>query len=156
VSHGTEGELRAARADDIAQLLALWELLYNEVDATSTATWKGHAREWFANSVDDNLSTRIVVVAVGAELVATAIGTIDIGVPTPHCRTGRSVRLANVVTLPEHRGHGYATTLVLDVIAWARTVQADRVDLSATPGGQRVYEQLGFTVASAPRMKLGL
>lgn len=30
----------------------------------------------------------------------------------------------------------------------------DRVDLSATPEGQRLYEKLGFTVTSAPRMKL--
>jgi len=152
----SDGRVRAARADDIAQLLALWELLYNEVDPTSTTTWKAYAREWFARSVEDNFSTRIAVVVIGAKLVATAIGTIEIGVPNPHCHTGRAVRLANVVTLAEHRGNGYATTLVAHVIAWARTVQADRVDLSATPGGQRIYEHLGFIVASAPRMKLAL
>ena len=66
------------------------------------------------------------------------------------------MRLANVITLPEHRGQRYATTLVRDVIAWARTVHADRVDLSATPEGQRIYERLGFTLTSAPRMKLVL
>jgi len=33
---------------------------------------------------------------------------------------------------------------------------ADRVDLSATPAGQRIYEKLGFRVTSAPRMKLVL
>jgi GNAT superfamily N-acetyltransferase len=43
------------------------------------------------------------------------------------------------VTLPEHRSHGYGTTLVLDVVAWARSIAADRVDLSATPAGQRIY-----------------
>jgi GNAT superfamily N-acetyltransferase len=150
------GQLRAARADDIAQLLSLWGLLYNEVDPASTTPWKGHAREWFARSVDDNMSTRIPVIAVGGELVATAIGTIEIGVPNPHCPKGRTVRLANLITLPEHRGQSYATMLVRDVIAWARTVHADRVDLSATPEGQRIYEHVGFAVTSAPRMKLAL
>ena len=46
--------------------------------------------------------------------------------------------------------------LVLDVVTWARSIAADRVDLSATPIGQRIYEKLGFTVTSAPRMKLVL
>ena len=88
--------------------------------------------------------------------MATAIGTLEIGVPNPQCVRGRTVRLANVITLPEHRGHGHGTMLVLDVVAWARSIAADRVDLSATPAGQRVYERLGFTVTSAPRMKLVL
>jgi len=60
------------------------------------------------------------------------------------------VRLANVITLPWHRGQGYATALVRDVIAWARVMDADRVDLSATSEGQRIYEQLGFSFTSAP------
>ena len=90
------------------------------------------------------------------ELVATAIGTLEIGVPSPQCTRGRTVRLANVITLPGHRGQGHGTMLVLDVVAWARSIAADRVDLSATPAGQRVYEKLGFTVTSAPRMKLVL
>jgi len=45
---------------------------------------------------------------------------------------------------------------VLDVVAWARSIAADRVDLSATLAGQRLYEKLGFTKTSAPRMKLVL
>jgi GNAT superfamily N-acetyltransferase len=147
------GQLRAARPEDIAQLLPLWELLYNDVDPASNTSWKGHAEEWFARSVQD-VSTYVPVIAVGGELVATAVGTVEIGIPNPHCPNGRAVRLANVITLPGHRGQGYATLLVRDITSWAQTVHADRVDLSATPAGQRLYEQLGFTLASAPRMKL--
>lgn len=66
------------------------------------------------------------------------------------------MRLANVITLPEHRGQRHGTMLVLDVVAWARSIAADRVDLSAAPTGQRIYEKLGITVTSAPRMKLVL
>jgi GNAT superfamily N-acetyltransferase len=96
------------------------------------------------------------VIEVDGELVATAIGTLEIGVPNPQCALGRTVRLANVITLPEHRGQGHGTTLVLDVVAWARSIAADRVDLSATPDGQHIYEKIGFTLTSAPRMKLVL
>jgi GNAT superfamily N-acetyltransferase len=56
--------------------------------------------------------------------------------------------------MPEHRGRGYGTLLVRDVVEWARSIDADRVDLSATPDGQRIYEQVGFNLTEAPRMKL--
>ena len=59
-------------------------------------------------------------------------------------------------TLPAHRGQGYASLLVRDVVAWARALDADRVDLSATPDGRGIYEKAGFVLASAPRMKLVL
>jgi len=35
-------------------------------------------------------------------------------------------------------------------------VDADRVDLSATPQGQPIDERAGFVLTSAPRMKLVL
>jgi GNAT superfamily N-acetyltransferase len=87
--------------------------------------------------------------------VATAIATLEIGVPTP-VRPGRTVRLANVITLPDHRGHGHGTILARDVVSWARSIAADRVDLSATPPGQGIYEKPGFTVTSALRMQFVL
>jgi GNAT superfamily N-acetyltransferase len=66
------------------------------------------------------------------------------------------VRLANVITAPAHRGGGHGTLLVQDVIEWARSIDADRVDLSASPDGQRLYERAGFEPTNAPRMKLVL
>ena len=152
----SSGRLRAAKAGDGAQLLRLWALLFDEGGATPEEPWKGHAREWFTRFVGDTRTARFPAIEVDGELVATAIGTLEIGVPNPQCVRGRTVRLANVITLPEHRGQGHGTMLVLDVVAWARSIAADRVDLSATPAGQRIYEKLGFTVTSAPRMKLVL
>jgi GNAT superfamily N-acetyltransferase len=96
------------------------------------------------------------VVEVDGCVVATAIGTLELGVPNPQCLRGRTVRLANVITLPEHRGRGYGSLLVREVIEWARSIDADRVDLGATPDGQRIYERAGFVPTSAPRMKLVL
>jgi GNAT superfamily N-acetyltransferase len=148
--------LRTATAEDGTQLLSLWALLFDEGGTTCEESWKGHAREWFSRYVDDSRCAWFPVIDVNGELVATAIGTLEIGVPNPHCVRGRTVRLANVITLPEHRGQGHGTTLVLDVVAWARAIDADRVDLSATPAGQRIYEKLGFTLTSAPRMKFVL
>jgi GNAT superfamily N-acetyltransferase len=156
VTQLSSARLRTATAEDGPQLLRLWALLFDEDGNMTGEPWKDHARDWFARHVDDASNARFPAIDVDGELVATAIGTLEIGVPSPQCVRGRTVRLANVITLPRHRGQGHGTTLVLDVVAWARSIDADRVDLSATPAGQRVYEKLGFTVTSAPRMKLVL
>jgi ribosomal protein S18 acetylase RimI-like enzyme len=148
--------IRAATAADAAQLLLLWALVFNEDDTAPVTTWKKHAQEWFTHFVEDQTTAHFPLIEVDGHIVATAIGTLELGVPNPACRRGRTVRLANVITLPEHRGRGYGTLLVGDVIEWARSIDADRVDLSATPDGQRVYVKAGFTVTKAPRMKLVL
>lgn len=156
VHHDRPGHLRRARLDDADQLLSLWDLLFDEGDPPPATAWRGHALEWFASHVDDSTSAHLPVIDVEGSLVAAAIGTVELGVPNPHCPRGRGARLANVITLPAHRGRGYATELIRDVIEWAEVVGADRIDLSATRDGQRIYEQLGFALTSAPRMKLVL
>jgi GNAT superfamily N-acetyltransferase len=156
VSTPAPDRIRAATAADAAQLLGLWALVYDEDDTARATTWRQHAHEWFTRCVEDRTTARFPVIEVDGDIVATAIGTLELGVPNPHCRRGRAVRLANVITVPGHRGRGYATLLVRDVVVWARSIDADRVDLSATPDGQRIYESAGFTLTRAPRMKLVL
>ncbi len=148
--------MRAATVEDGPTLLLLWAMLFAEDDSAAAVPWRDCAHEWFHRLVDDTDSAWFPVVEVDGELVATAIGILEIGVPSPHCPQGRTVRLANVFTLPEHRGRGHGTTLVLEVVDWATLIGADRVDLSTTPAGQRIYEAVGFTMTSAPRMKLVL
>jgi ribosomal protein S18 acetylase RimI-like enzyme len=146
--------IRAATASDAAQLLVLWALVFNEDDTDPLTTWKEHAQEWFTRFVEDRTTASFPVIEVDGDVVATAIGTLELGVPDPQSPRGRTVRLANVITMPEHRGRGYGTLLVRDVIEWARSIDADRVDLSATPVGQRIYEKAGFNRTKAPRLKL--
>lgn len=146
-------QLRAATADDCQALLHLWARLF-DAGSPETQKWSGPAGEWFTRFVDDHASARFPVIERDGRIVATAIGTLELGVPNPHCIRGRTVRLANVFTLPDYRNSGYGTRLVRDVIEWARSIDADRVDLSATPEGQPIYEQVGFTLTTAPRMKL--
>ena len=148
------GRLRPARAEDVSDLLRLWGLLFD--DDVSGAPWADHAAGWFAQSVNDGASARLPVIEVGDELVATAVGSLELGVPNPFCPRGRTVRLANVITLPTHRRRGFGTTVTLDVVQWARSISADRVDLSATADGLTLYERVGFVPTSAPRMKLVL
>ena len=148
-----DGVPRRATRTDIDALLSLWGLVFDEDQSTPPQPWRRHARTWFSGVVDDDRSACFPVIESAGEIVATAIGTLELGVPNPQCPHGRAVRLANVVTAPEHRCHGYGTTLVDYVVDWANSVHADRVDLSATPAGQRLYARAGFVLPSAPRMK---
>lgn len=148
--------IRAATAAGATQLLLLRALVFDEDESAPTTTWEKHADKWFTRFVDDRTTARFPVIEVDGDVVATAIGTLELGVPNPQCPRGRTARLANLITLPEHRGKGFGTLLVRDVIEWARSIDADRVDLSATPDGQRIYEKVGFDLTKAPRMKLVL
>ncbi|WP_457207027.1 GNAT family N-acetyltransferase [Nocardioides sp. P5_C9_2] len=155
MSRDAAGRMRQAGAEDAPALLSLWEGMVEEMgfDGDEAVAWRGHALAFVTRSAADPDGVRLPVVEVDGELVASAVGTLETGVPNPHSPTGRGVRLANVFTLPTHRGRGHATGLIEDVIAWAQRIGADRIDLSATPEGLRTYERLGFTLASAPRMK---
>jgi GNAT superfamily N-acetyltransferase len=148
--------IRAATVADFAQLFSLWALLFDEDPSAPDGNWREHAYAWFTRSVADRQTACFPVIEVDGGIVATAIGTLDIGVPNPQASRGRTVRIANVITLPEHRGRGLGTLVVGDVVAWAKSIDADRVDLSATPAGQRIYEKAGFVLTKAPRMKLVL
>jgi GNAT superfamily N-acetyltransferase len=150
------GRIRVATAADAGQMLLLWALVFDEDDTAPVTPWRQHADAWFTRAVEDRTTAHFPVVEVDGDIVATAIGTLELGVPNPQCPRGRTVRLANVITLAEHRGRGHGTLVVRDVIGWARSIDADRVDLSATPDGKRIYERLGFNPTTAPRMKLVL
>lgn len=149
------GTPRHAQGHDIEPLLSLWGLLFDETPE-DVGSWRGHARVWFDQVVADQELACFPVVEVRGQILACAVGSLELGVPNPYCPHGRTVRLANVVTVPGHRGKGFGTALVEFVVDWARAIQADRVDLSATPDGQRIYTRSGFVLTSAPRMKLVL
>ena len=146
---------RDARPEDIEQLLPLWASLSDQ-EPPLLDSWVDHARAWFVRTVDAREAAAFPVIDIDGRIVACAIGTLETGVPNPQSPRGRAARLSNVVTLPEHRGRGFGTALVNVVIEWARGIDADRVDLSTTPLGQRIYERAGFRLTSAPRMKLPL
>ena len=148
--------VRQATAADADELIRLWGTLFEDSTAEVGSEWMSNARNWFADAVRDGARARFPVVEVAGEIVATAIGTLELGVPNPQSPRGRLVRLANVITLPTYRRRGFATAVVTDVLAWARSIDADRVDLSTTADGEAVYQRVGFERTKAPRMKLVL
>lgn len=62
-------------------------------------------------------------------------------------RTPNGIRIGPVYTLPEHRGRGYATTLVADQSRWLLERGHRRCFLFtdlANPTSNRIYEEIGY------------
>src|SRR5690348_289985 len=97
--------IRQATIEDSTQLVRLWQLVFDEADPIGHGPWSGNAVAWFARVVGDSSAAHFPLIEVDGTIVATAIGTLELGVPNPHSPRGRTVRLANVITLPEHRGN---------------------------------------------------
>ena len=66
---------------------------------------------------------------------------------------GLEAYVMNMYTLPECRGHGLATRLLAEVIAYVKTTPARRISLHATEGGKSIYRRAGF-VESGNEMRL--
>lgn len=89
VTQLSSGRLRTAKAENGARLLRSWALLLDEGGMTSEEPWKGHARQWFTRYVNDTRKARFPAIEVDGDLMATAIGTLEIGVPSPQCVQAR-------------------------------------------------------------------
>jgi GNAT superfamily N-acetyltransferase len=75
--------------------------------------------------------------------------------PRPrHLDGGEEAYVLNVWVDEGHRGHGLATRLMREVMAWCATRGIRRVSLHASEQGRRVYERLGFTATNEMRREI--
>ena len=148
--------LRIAAYDDGPQLVRLWALLFDEDDSQGGELWRGPAAEWFAYLSSGPTPPDFPSSTSTARSWRQQSAHWNSASRIPNALEDALARLANVITLSEYRGAGYGTLLVENLTQWARSIGADRVDLSATPEGQRIYARAGFVLTSAPRMKLVL
>jgi len=61
-------------------------------------------------------------------------------------KTGKIALFLNVYTLPGYRRRGYASALLQEAIADAKTLGVSLMELQASEMGLPVYEKLGFAV----------
>jgi GNAT superfamily N-acetyltransferase len=78
----------------------------------------------------------------------------EIGPVPGALRVGSVAHIANVYTLPAHRGLGLARLLLEEMLSWSRQNGIDKVTLEASADGRRLYESLGFTGTSIMRQTL--
>jgi ribosomal protein S18 acetylase RimI-like enzyme len=83
---------------------------------------------------EDDLPVRSLLVRVGDHPVATALGAF----------ADRGMVIANVTTIPEHRGRGLGRAVTLAAMRIGAAAGAQIAVLQSTDMGRGVYRRLGF------------
>lgn len=97
---------------------------------------------------------RVVVAGPVGAAVSAAVGQISDRAPSPANPTGRVAVVFNVVTLPAHRGRGYAGACLDEALAWVDARGDVPVcELVATADGMALYQRRGFAVHEHPLMR---
>ncbi|MFC9757708.1 GNAT family N-acetyltransferase [Streptomyces sp. NPDC056921] len=150
--------VRQAVEGDIAELVRLRAMLFDDLggDFFDPASGDDDWLQALAVVLKEQLSAdagaacgtdavRILVVDGGSGLAACGIGTIEQRLPGPHLRNGRIGQVIGVVTDPGYRRLGHSRSIMRGLLDWFRERDVARVDLYASPEGEPLYRELGFT-----------
>lgn len=146
---GDHPALRPATQDDIAELVRLRTLLFEDLGGPyfNPSSADDGWQDALAVVLKDPLTadgTRIIVVDGGTGLAACAIGSVEQRLPGPHLPSGRVGLVIGVVTDPAHRRRGHSRSLMRGLLGWFRERAVSRVDLYASHEGEPLYRDLGF------------
>ncbi|MFB7208971.1 GNAT family N-acetyltransferase [Streptomyces sp. NPDC056255] len=157
--------VRQAVESDIAELVRLRAMLFDDLggDFFDPASGGDDWLQSLAVVLKEQLSAgagaacgtdavRILVVDGGSGLAACGIGTIEQRLPGPHLRNGRIGQVIGVVTDPGYRRRGHSRSIMRGLLDWFRERDVARVDLYASPEGEPLYRELGFTEHPDPSL----
>ncbi|GGV41314.1 N-acetyltransferase [Streptomyces longisporoflavus] len=149
-NHADRARVRQATQDDIPELVRLRALLFGNLggeyfDPSSGDDGWRHALSVVLKEQTATGGMRILVVDGERGLAACAVGSVEQRLPGPHLRNGRVGLVIGVVTDPAHRRRGYSRSLMRGLLGWFREREVARVDLYASPEGEPLYRDLGFT-----------
>ena len=152
-------EIRKATIDDIGLLVSL-RLDYIRADWGSQTPEEEEAiAQGFRRYLTAHLPAGDFVGMIAREgetVMGAAYLVISEKPANPVYPNGITGLVLNVLTYPEHRRRGVATSLMEALIGEARKADVSCLELSATGEGKPLYEKLGFTEARCPGMRLKL
>ncbi len=153
----TGPQVRTARRDDVAALVALRALMFEAMgtapDAVADAAWRLAAHGWFIDRLGSS-GVRVVVAEVDGEVASSAVGEVTALIPGPTAPNGSVGLVSNIATFAPYRGRGLAAACTDDLLGWfAERTDVTRVDLFATEAGARMYAPRGFTTSPFPAMR---
>ena len=131
---------------DIDTLVKLrFDYISTEIDlsAADKAKLEPKLREYFKEYVPEEKFTAYAM-EIDGEIVSAAFLIIDEKPPGLNNLNGRYGTIMNVFTYPEHRGKGYANSVISNLIVDADNIFVSVLDLYSTKAGNRLYEKLGF------------
>jgi ribosomal protein S18 acetylase RimI-like enzyme len=147
-THTTGRGVRLAGEDDVPELVRLRALLFGDLAPHWGAVppgdqWRDACAVALTTVLADG-AMRVVVTDSDSGLACCGIGAVDRRLPSPFNPDGRIGHLFGIVTDPAHRGRGHARAVTQALLDWFDQQGLRRVDLNASPDGQRLYRSLGF------------
>lgn len=139
-------EVQLAGVEDIEQLTEM-RIAYLKEDFKAemekhTQQIKEQLEEYYKSHLGNNILGFIV--KNGDQILSTALLLIINKPANPNFITGKVGEVLNVYTRPEYRHQGMAKATMEALLAHARYLKLDYVELIATEDGYPLYSKLGF------------
>jgi GNAT superfamily N-acetyltransferase len=142
--------IRVAVVPDVPELIDLRLQLFADVRhiaAMGSETELRNATErYFADAMNADDGNKTWVAVVNERIVATGTLAVFQRPPSPNNLFGLEAYLLNMYTVPAYRSKGIATTLLTEMMAFARSAGYGKVWLHASAAGRSLYESYGFKV----------
>lgn len=146
------------RAQDISGLTDIRMKYLREDFPFMTDAEAEHIREGLPRYYEKHLNVDFFayIAEDGGRTVGSAFLAVKELPPNPSFPNGRVGTVLNVFTEAGHRRQGIATALMELLIADAKTMELDYIELKASADGYPLYKKLGFekSVSSFTPMKL--
>jgi GNAT superfamily N-acetyltransferase len=144
-----------ADVDELVRLRAVMMGMLGELGEPPEPTWRDACTAFLHRALATGDAGALVVddPATPHRLVACGVGTVTQRLPGPRTPNGRYGYIASMVTEPEWRGRGLATTIVAGLLDWFRARGIHKVDLHATAHGEPIYRALGFVEGPFPELR---
>jgi GNAT superfamily N-acetyltransferase len=137
---------RAATVGDASEVVRLAAVMYGSmgIDA-NVPSWVEAATETFRSRLGRDLAAFVVDRPDGEGLAASCAGTIAHRLPGPHRPTARTGYVQWVATDPDVRSNGFGRAVMSALLDWFDGEGVVVVELHATPAGEPLYRDLGFS-----------
>lgn len=139
---------REATRDDAEEVVRLAGVMYASMghDVTSPA-WIEAARRHFTDRLGKDLMVFVVDRPGRPGLAASGAGTIAARLPAPNNVSAEVGYVQWIATDQDARRQGFARDVMVALLDWFAARNVPVVELHATPDGEPLYRDLGFTDA---------
>ena len=152
----TRGTVRTANLRDLDLLVRHRRLMWSAIARISPKELDAADRvyrRWARARLKTGRLAAFIVEVRGEPVASGCVWLMDVQ-PRPQRRGTTAAYLLSMFTEPGHRGEGHATRIVREAIRWSRARGIAVMLLHASPFGERVYTELGFTHTAEMRKDL--
>lgn len=140
-------KLKKAEKENINDLVRMRIAYLTEDYGSLTAEQEAALSEVLPRYFEEHLNKDLIAYLAeteGGEIVSCCFLLVCEKPANPSFMRGRTGSVMNVYTMPEYRRKGIARRLMEGLLAEARELELDFVELKATEDGYPLYKSLGF------------